>query len=231
MSHYMTALAMKQQGLKPATKIVLYWLADHHNGETNKCFPSLTRLAECCEMDKTSVIRHIDFLMVHGFIRKVKEKRSDGGFTSNTYILNLAEPKSQNTTSPSGKTQPPLVAKHDPNLVSHNLGSNEVVIVRSIDEVIDYFKEFWSRYPRKVGKAQAEKSIAKALTKIEGDELLRKVDLFASVCKGKDQKFVPHAATWLNQERWTDEIEVSKENLQHQVLNEMFVNREGIANV
>ena len=34
MSHYMTALAMKQKGLKPATKIVLYWIADHHNGET-----------------------------------------------------------------------------------------------------------------------------------------------------------------------------------------------------
>ena len=231
MSHYMTALAMKQQGLKPATKIVLYWLADHHNGETNKCFPSLTRLAECCEMDKTTVIRHIDFLMVHGYVRKKKEVRKDGGYTSNSYILNLAEPKSQNTTSPSGKMQPPLVAKHDTNQGSSNLGSNEVVFVRSIDEVIDFFKEFWSLYPRKIGKAQAEKVFAKALTKIEGDELLQKVELFSEVCKGKDQKFIPHAATWLNQERWNDEIEVPKENLQHQVLNDLIKDREGMRNV
>jgi hypothetical protein len=46
MSHYMTALAMKQRGLKPAAKIVLYWLADHHNGETGRCFPSLAKSKE-----------------------------------------------------------------------------------------------------------------------------------------------------------------------------------------
>ena len=36
----MTALAMKQQGLRPATKVVLYWIADHHNSETGDCFPA-----------------------------------------------------------------------------------------------------------------------------------------------------------------------------------------------
>ena len=35
----MTALAMKQQGLRPATKVVLYWIADH-NSETGDCFPA-----------------------------------------------------------------------------------------------------------------------------------------------------------------------------------------------
>ena len=43
MSHYMTALAMKQKGLKPAAKVVLYWIADHHNGETGQCNPSIKR--------------------------------------------------------------------------------------------------------------------------------------------------------------------------------------------
>ena len=81
------------------------------------------------------------------------------------------------------------------------------------------------------GEAQAEKVFAKALTKIEGDELIRKVELFSEVCKGKDQKFIPHAATWLNQERWNDEIEVPKENLQHQVLNDLIKDREGMRNV
>ena len=55
MSHYMTALAMQQKGLKPATKIVLYWIADHHNSETGACFPSLSTLADECEMSKRAV--------------------------------------------------------------------------------------------------------------------------------------------------------------------------------
>ena len=59
MSHYMTALAMKQQGLTPAAKIVLYWLADHHNGETGDCFPSHKRLAELSEMTDRSVRNHL----------------------------------------------------------------------------------------------------------------------------------------------------------------------------
>ena len=62
MSHYMTALAMKQRGLAPATKILLYWLADHHNAETGKCFPSVNRLVKLCEMSKRSVQNHLDAL-------------------------------------------------------------------------------------------------------------------------------------------------------------------------
>jgi len=89
MSHYMTALAMKQKGLKPAAKIVLYWLADHHNGETNRCFPSLARLADLCEMSKRSVQTQLDHLAEQGLIKKSLAWRDDGQQTSNNYELLL----------------------------------------------------------------------------------------------------------------------------------------------
>lgn len=88
MSHYMTALAMKQAGLKPATKIVLYWLADHHNGETGRCFPSLSRLAQLCEMSKRSVQNHLAELEKLGFV-KIQENTRNGMQTSNEYQLLL----------------------------------------------------------------------------------------------------------------------------------------------
>lgn len=88
MSHYMTALAMKQVGLKPATKIVLYYLADHHNGETGKCFPSLQRLAEVCEMSKRSVQTHLTELEERKLI-KVRTNFHNGQQTSNNYDLLL----------------------------------------------------------------------------------------------------------------------------------------------
>jgi hypothetical protein len=89
MSHYMTALAMKQRGLKPAAKIVLYWLADHHNGETGMCFPSLARLSDACEMSKRSVQDQISALERAGLISISHGFRDDGQQTANNFTLHL----------------------------------------------------------------------------------------------------------------------------------------------
>jgi hypothetical protein len=111
MSHYMTALAMKQRGLKPAAKIVLYWLADHHNDETGLCFPSLKTLATECEMNKTTLIRHLDALEEMGLIQREKRDRENGSRASTSYRLTLA-PVSE-PQGPSCKTQQPPVARRN----------------------------------------------------------------------------------------------------------------------
>ena len=124
MSHYMTALAMKQKGLKPATKIVLYWLADHFNGETGACFPSLSKLQDECEMNKTTIVRHLALLEAIGLIERVKRLRDNGSQTSTQYGLKMVAVPVAEYNSPCGKTQQAPVAKCPPlNLVSINLGS------------------------------------------------------------------------------------------------------------
>ena len=45
MSHAATNWAIQQRGLKPATKIVLWFLCDRHNPDFG-CFPTQARLAE-----------------------------------------------------------------------------------------------------------------------------------------------------------------------------------------
>ena len=222
MSHYMTALAMKQPNLRPATKIVLYWLADHHNGETGDCFPSIGRLAQCCEMDKSAVHRHIGTLTTKGLISVKRRRRDDGGFTSNYYTLHLEDPMLQNERDPSGKMLYPPVAKSDTNLGNINLGKNEIVMVRNIDETIKDFERWWRIYPRKVGKAKAAPLFAKVREQINVEEIMEATIKFAQSMEGQEKRFIPHPTTWLNQERWNDEIEGPKENLQHQVLNEML---------
>jgi DNA-binding transcriptional MocR family regulator len=89
MSHYMTALAMRQKGLKPAAKIVLYWLADHYNQSTGECFPSHKRLAELCEMTDRNVRLQLDQLAKLGLVVAVKRIRDNGSQTSNSYQLTL----------------------------------------------------------------------------------------------------------------------------------------------
>lgn len=70
------------------------------------------------------------------------------------------------------------------------------------------FGDFWSIYPRKIAKRVAEKSWLKELKKgvspieiIEG--LKRQLPYFAT----KDEQFIPHASTWLNQARYEDEVQ------------------------
>ncbi|UXU75533.1 MULTISPECIES: helix-turn-helix domain-containing protein [unclassified Paracoccus (in: a-proteobacteria)] len=74
MSHHATNWAIQQRGLAPATKLVLWYLADRHNPDFG-CFPSQEQLAADCEMSRRSVNRHLNELEQRGLIRR--EERID----------------------------------------------------------------------------------------------------------------------------------------------------------
>ncbi|GAB3558821.1 hypothetical protein GCM10027405_05610 [Arthrobacter alkaliphilus] len=67
------------------------------------------------------------------------------------------------------------------------------------------FDAFWVRYPRKVAKAAAQKAFAKALKSTDVETVMSGVEALRTEVAGKDQKFTPHPATWLNEGRWDDE--------------------------
>jgi len=69
------------------------------------------------------------------------------------------------------------------------------------------FDEFWSIYPKRVGKAEARKSWDKAVTKIKIDpkDIIDGAKRYAAAKRGTDVQYVAHASTWLNQQRWADE--------------------------
>jgi len=68
------------------------------------------------------------------------------------------------------------------------------------------FSAFWLSYPRKVGKGAARKSFDRSIAKIDGPD--PPGTLMAALARIKptwtDPQFIPHPATWLNQERWED---------------------------
>lgn len=79
-----------------------------------------------------------------------------------------------------------------------------------------FFDEFWTLYPRKVSKKQAHKT----WEKLKPDEILFKEiisglekQIMSEQWQKDEGRFIPHPATWLNQERWNDEIaQTSKAN-------------------
>ena len=70
MSHEATNWAIKQRGLKPTTKIVLWHLCDRFNPDYG-CFPSQDRLAHDCEISRSTLNDHIGQLEAVGLLRRV----------------------------------------------------------------------------------------------------------------------------------------------------------------
>ena len=85
------------------------------------------------------------------------------------------------------------------------------------------FDEFWSIYPRKVNKAVARKSWQR-LTEAQQLMAAKAISVHCDYWKAKETEleFIPHPATWLNQERWEDElvIEPKKQSKEWMFSNE-----------
>jgi len=71
MSHRATIWAIQQRGLKPATKLVLWFLCDRHNPDFG-CFPTQARLAEDAEMSISALNDHLALLERAGLIRRIR---------------------------------------------------------------------------------------------------------------------------------------------------------------
>lgn len=69
------------------------------------------------------------------------------------------------------------------------------------------FEEFWALYPRKVAKGAARKAWGRAILKASPLAMIEAIKAQEPFWAAREIQFVPHAATWLNQERWADELE------------------------
>ncbi len=72
------------------------------------------------------------------------------------------------------------------------------------------FDTFWKAYPRKVGKKNASTAWAKLQkqkTLPDIESLLAAIERQKQSAQWQDAKYIPHPATWLNGERWSDGAE------------------------
>lgn len=195
MSHLMTALAMQQKGLKPAAKIVLYWLADHHNGETGACFPSLNTLANECEMQRSTVVRHLDALEEMGLIERIERTRPNGSRTSTAYKLSIKQPVAK-SNSPCCKNDQPPVAKSDP----HNLG-NITTEVEPVGAQMDLLPKPKPRRAQQMpeGWVPNDTNIQDAIDRnFSQQEISHEADKFRNYCHANGKAYKNFDAAWRN---------------------------------
>ena len=73
------------------------------------------------------------------------------------------------------------------------------------------FENFWSQYPKKVGKLTAKRS----WQKMPDDHKQKALEAIVEhrkywTAKGTELDYIPHASTWLNQQRWEDELVIEE---------------------
>lgn len=73
-------------------------------------------------------------------------------------------------------------------------------------EVDRVFGIFWAAYPRHIARAKARQSFEKAIAKVSASVIVEAAGRYRRHVGDSDPKFIAHPATWLNQERWDDEL-------------------------
>ena len=115
--------------------------------------------------------------------------------------------------------------KHKPN-VNDNVNVNENIYVHLHAQ---WFDAFWDLYPRKVNKKKSKEKFLK-ICKDENtfNAIMRglKKQMNSLQWQKDDGQYVPHPTTWLNGERWLDEVDVSmndsKSNDMKAIADEIF---------
>lgn len=69
----------------------------------------------------------------------------------------------------------------------------------------DPFEQFWSLYPRKVGKGDARKKFSSAIRLAPLETIIAGVMRYRQEVSGRELRYIAHPSTWLHQERWEDE--------------------------
>lgn len=75
----------------------------------------------------------------------------------------------------------------------------------SIVSPLEAFADFWSVYPRKVGKQAAAAKFEQLAKKVDVAVIVAGARRFAADPNLPEPQFIPHPLTWLNQGRWEDE--------------------------
>lgn len=78
----------------------------------------------------------------------------------------------------------------------------------------ELFDKFWEVYPRKVDKKKAREKFTKIKPTEElVDLMIKQIERFKQTndWQKENGKYIPHPSTWLNNNRWEDEIETEEE--------------------
>lgn len=94
--------------------------------------------------------------------------------------------------------------QHEASLFETEPDRNRAMTDAESKTLADEFSQFWLRYPIHDGRLAALKAYTKARKRAAAQDILNGIDRYIAH-KPAWQEFA-HASSWLNGERWTDEV-------------------------
>lgn len=178
----MLCIASKNGGVLPGIEDMAFAL----RVSNDVCTSLIDELKTCGLIDGSKR------LVPHGW-----EKRQYKSDTSTDRVKRFRE-RSRNVTETVSETAPDTDTETDT-----ETDKNQKKIPKKRDRSASSaeFENFWLVYPRKINRAVALKAFEKATRKTEADLIITAVRGYKFA---DDEQFIPHPATWLNQERWID---------------------------
>jgi len=196
------ALKIQFENQTPTKRLILILLANYCDDQ-NSCYPSYSHIAKLAGLkDPKHIARILKEFEELGLLKIQTRYKADGGNTSNRYFLTLGSTDNHarglQTPTPPILDTTPLVASTPPNTKEEPKDDTK-------DDMYD-FKRFWSLYPRKENKHQAETKYKLIIKKYDQGKLIQMLERYLNDIEAKkmDKKFVPYCSTWLNQKRYID---------------------------
>lgn len=96
----------------------------------------------------------------------------------------------------------------------NTISCNENSEIEVLDQKEMWFESFWEIYPKHQDKKKAKQKFLKLCTdKKKYQEIMQGLRNVLPVWAKKDTKYIPMPTTWLNGERWNDEVDLHMEEL------------------
>lgn len=232
MSHHATNWAIRQRGIKPAVKVVLWHLADCHNPSCGGTFPSQDYLAEQCEVPRSTLNVYLDQLEAAGLIAREKRRKQGSHRQERTRYYFPFEPEFEQFSAPkpcpetghgNGEAESRNDEKPSPeNCESRvqNLDSNSVrepvrepVNLRESAGEMDGqedrrkieqgFKRWYPTWPSYV--SDSEPAARKAWFGLSSDERVAAAmgtEAYLAAVKASGRKLICSAGVYLTEKRW-----------------------------
>jgi len=211
MSMDLMVKAMKTKVGSPLRKLVLVKLADNASDQ-GECWPSYQHIADQCEISRSTVKVHIRELEKAGLLRR--EFRRNGELNqSNVFHLTLdggaAENRGGASENPPGAADARGGGAAAAPRTSHSFEPVNEPKPLCKSDPMEGFDTFWRLYPKKRSLKEAKRAWAK----LKPNPELRQI-LITALGQQRLQhdwiksggQYVPLASSWLNGEKWTDEV-------------------------
>lgn len=188
-------------------------LRKHRDYDTGKSWPGLARVGELVGMSSRTVQRCVNELVAAGYVCVTPRYNQYGGQTSNLYHIHFDRvnecdfftPLVTHDAPPTTPVSCPPTTPVSYEPIPRDIKTQENE--KSTPATTTDFDEFWKAYPRKKDKGHAQKAWDKATRATPPAVIIIGAVHFRQWCEqdGTEPQFIPHASTWLNGERWTDE--------------------------